>query len=252
MRQELHGTLAAKGWDKVTAAEFPNVALEAYRGLESLIGRNRIAVPKDAGDVEAFNAIYSTLGRPPKADGYKLEGLDPVYAKALAPEVKAHYLQAMYDAGIGEEQALKLFKANESQFLGAEAAKLEAASKAEATQINALALDWGEKLDANKAIAQSAVRALGLDEKALGALETGLGYDGLYKFLHGIGTKFGEHGFVGKGEPGGFGDSPQHARAEIDRLAHDKEFQVKLQHRDPRVRAPALEQWEALHKKLGQ
>ena len=52
--------------------------LESYRHLEKLIGRDKIALPKE-GDAEAWNAVYDRLGRPENAEGYEIavpEGLE--------------------------------------------------------------------------------------------------------------------------------------------------------------------------------
>ena len=246
----MHPTLTAKGWDKVAQGEFPNTVLEAYTGLEKLVGRQRLAVPKDATDQEAYDALYNTLGRPGKPGDYKLDALDANYTKALDPAVKQHYLDAMHKAGIGQTQAEALFKANQEQWLGAAAAQEAAREAAAKTQKDSLALEWGMKADANTAIAKSTVRALDIPEETLSKLEDTLGYDGLFKLLHQIGAKFSEHGFVGTGQGGDFGGGPEAARAEITKLTTDTEFQAKLQHRDPRIRKDALDRWEELHKRL--
>lgn len=252
IRADFHPTLAAKGWDKVDAKEFPNTVLEAYSGLEKLVGRSRLAVPKDAEDREAWDAIYSTMGRPGKATDYKLEGLPEEYGKALDPAVKQVYLDALHKAGVGDKAAAELFQLNATQWAGAQAAQAAAAVKANEEQQNALALEWGAKAEANTQIAKAAVRMLGLDAETMAKMETGLGYDGLHKFLYGIGSKLGEAGFAGTGgDNTGFeGGNPAAARAEITKLSQDRDFQAKLQHRDPRVRQDALARWEDLHKKL--
>src|ERR1700741_2930747 len=48
-----------------------NTVLASHRNLESMVGRNRLAVPQNAEDKESYEAIYRTLGRPDKPD-YKL------------------------------------------------------------------------------------------------------------------------------------------------------------------------------------
>jgi hypothetical protein len=48
-----------------------NTVLSSHRNLESMVGRNRLAVPQNADDKESYEAIYRTLGRPDKAE-YKL------------------------------------------------------------------------------------------------------------------------------------------------------------------------------------
>ena len=251
VRADLHPALAAKGWDKIGQAEFPNTVLEAYTGLEKLVGRARLAVPKDASDTEAHNALYNALGRPGKASEYKLAGIDEAYMKAIPPETKQRYLDAMHAAGIGEAQAEALFKANQAEWDTGREAKQAAALAANKAQSDALALEWGMGLEGNKRIAGTAVKALGLDEPTLTKMEDALGYDGLYKLLHNFGSKFQEDRLLGTGQASEFGSSPEAAKSEITKLAGDKEFQAKLQHRDPRVRAPALEKWEELHKRLG-
>ncbi len=246
---EHHKAITEKGWDKLGQEDFAKTVFGAHAGLEKLLGRTRLAVPRDATDVEAIGALQKTLGWPATAKDYKIEGLSEAYTKALSPEIREAYLDAMHKAGVTQKQAETLFKLNEAQFTKVQESAAAEQAKALETQQNALAIEWGAATEANKKMAAATMRAFGLDEPTLTKIETVLGYDGLYKLMHSIGAKTMEDGFAGIGtSSAGFGGTPQAANAEIQKLINDREFQTKLQHRDPRIRKDALEKWEGLHK----
>jgi hypothetical protein len=59
--------------------------------------------------------------------------------------------------------------------------------------------------------------------------------------MHNIGAGVMEHGLSGMNNGANtFTPGTEAAKAEITELTSDKEFQKKLRHRDPRVRAPGI------------
>lgn len=51
----------------------PNVLAKSYIHAERMIGQDRIPVPKDENDADAYDKAYAALGRPASPDEYKLE-----------------------------------------------------------------------------------------------------------------------------------------------------------------------------------
>jgi hypothetical protein len=90
----------------------------------------------------------------------------------------------------------------------------------------ALRKEWGAAHDQNVEIARNAARKLGFTPEAVDALEKTMGYDGVMKFMHGLGSKLGEANFVSSGETQGFNGAmtPAAAKNRIQQLRGDPEF----------------------------
>src|SRR5882757_6971704 len=64
------GWLENKGWSGERA--LPEV-IKAHRNLESLVGRDKLPLPKDEHDTEGWNRVYEKLGRPARWEDYGIE-----------------------------------------------------------------------------------------------------------------------------------------------------------------------------------
>lgn len=203
--------VGAKGWKS------PDDALQSYRGLEQLLGADKAGrgaiLPKDENDVETANALYTRLGRPEKADGYKLsEGLkDDPMAKAFRDEAhKAGLSARQFEAATGwfEQAMTKERDRQDAEFK----AKVDG-------DTDKLKSEWGAAWDGKIELARRATRQFGVDEGTLGALEEKMGTAWLYKFFANVGEKLGEDpGVRGGTGAGGFGMTPEQATAGIGAL----------------------------------
>lgn len=225
-----------------------NLAIASHRSLEGLIGRQRLAVPKDASDAEAYDAIYKTLGRPDKADGYKLKDGSKINGEAAKP-----FFALFHKAGISQAQADIVLGGYE-----AEAARLSAAAETERTnqenaQIAKLDAEWGSAKDANRDIAARAFRALGIDEATSDKIEGAIGYYATMKLFHAIGSGMSEASFKQDGNKGGAGNLGGSLEGERNKLQDkfkDKEFMARYMHNDPRVRKEAIDEVEVIQKRI--
>ncbi len=226
-----------------------NTALASYRSLEGVIGRDRLAVPKDAEDQSAYDAIYKTLGRPDSPDKYEL----PENSKIDGDQWKA-FAPIFHEAGVSQKQAAQILSAYEARATELhEAAEVERANQ-ETAQIAALEKEWGSAHKANSDIASRAFRALGLDEATTDKVEQAIGYDATMKLFHKIGSGMSESRLIQDGEPGdqGAGTTLEGAQKKLDALLHDAEFSKRYHNSDPRVRQPAIEQVEAIQKQIAE
>ena len=69
-------------------------------GAQTLIGKNRVAVPGENATQAELDAYYEAVGRPKTAAEYKFEGADKADPKFL-PKVQA----ALHEAGLSSKQA---------------------------------------------------------------------------------------------------------------------------------------------------
>lgn len=228
----------------ITAKQFkdPGALAESYRNLEKLVGAGPdkiIKLPTD-DKPEAWNEVYNRLGRPEKADGYKIpvpEGGDANFAKTAA--------EWFHSAGLTQKQA-ETVAAKWNEFAGAQAQGQAESMVVKGTeQRQALEKEWGAALEQNLGVAKKAAAAFGFDQATIDALQSAMGYDGVMKFMHNIGSKVGEDSFVsGAGGNNGGVPTPSQATAEIALLRKDPDFANRLTRGD----ADAKRKWSDLHK----
>lgn len=210
-----------KGW------KAPSEMLGSYRNIEKLIGvppDQLVKVPKPESDASAWNDAFTKLGKPPQAKDYQIdmpEGGDAKFAdwaKSTFHEAHLTSAQAKAVAGKWNEYA-KTEKESSMTAYTAEVAK----------QTDALKAEWGQAYDQHVNIAKNAAKAFGLDAATIDKLEGGMGFGGLMKFMHGLGTKLGEDKFVGGQTGQGFSGAmtPAQAQARINALRNDGEFVTK-------------------------
>lgn len=215
-----------------------NTTLASYRSLEGTIGRQRLAVPKDAADQAAYDALYTAIGRPPEAKGYKLpEGVK------LEPKVWDRFSGLFHKHGVSQAAAeaivkdyhtmgTELTQAGETERLAEEGRQEEALKKA-----------WGKDFDAKSDIAGRAWRALGVTEELSDKLESTLGFKAFTEFFHKVGAGMTEAALkTDGGQGGGGGDNVQVAMAARDRLMGDPEFLKRYQNSNQAIRQKAIDE----------
>lgn len=220
-----------KGW------KGPNDLVASYRNLEKLHGvpaDQIVRLPGADAKPEDWGQVFTRLGKPAAPDGYQFQlpqGDDGVFAKTAAGW--------MHEANLTQAQAAKLFE-KVTAWAGEQAQGGQASKATDASaQAASLLKEWGPNHDTNMAVAQRGAKAFGIDEGTIDKLQDALGYDGVMKFMHQLGSKVGnDAGFVAGDGKGGFEGNvtQEQAVAEIKRLRQDKTFAGRFNSSDPQVR----------------
>lgn len=224
----------------------PNDVIKSYRNLEKLTGvpaDQIIKLPK-GDDPKAWNEVYTRLGRPEKADGYKLpvpEGQDGAFAKTAA--------EWFHEAGVTQAGATRLAtKWNEFQAAQQKQYTEQLAAR-DTEQVNALKSEWGANYDRLAGQVDKAAETFGMKPEQLAALKQVMGPKEAMQFLQKIGSKLGveDNQFHDGAAPQGFNNmSPEQAQAEITRLQKDKLFAQEFNSADPRVKSEARQRMARL------
>lgn len=228
---DLKGYIQTKGWKD------PAAVVGSYRNAEKLLGvppEQVVKLPKDDAPAEAWDAVWKQLGAPETAEDYGFkpaEGGDPTMAEWMG--------KAFHEAKVPKGMAAKIaekYQAFVQNFQEQQAATKQAKAGQEAATLK---LEWGAAQEQNLRIAQKATMALGIDGEMIDKLEDAMGYAGVMKFFHGIGSKMGESDFVSGDTTNGFKGamSPEQALAEINALKADKGFAKKYNEGDKEARA---------------
>ena len=230
----------------------PADLLGSYTNLQKAMGirsgdPSRVLIlPKDGDAPEAWNDVFTKLGRPATPEEYGLPVPDG-QPKEFAGEVSKWF----HELGIPKGAAVKLaerWNAKTAEMVTAQQAKVATEQTA---QIEALKSEWGTNYDANTLLVDKAATAFGMGQKELTALKTAMGPAGAMKFLHTIGSKLGVEGsFVeGSGNGGTLSMTPAQAQAELARLKSDKGFvEMWGSKTDPKARSEAREKLSTLQR----
>lgn len=209
-------------------------ALTAYQNAEKLIGGDPkllLRLPAE-GDAEAQGSMWNKLGRPEKAEGYKLG------EELKADPAVAAFLPAAWAAGLTQGQVEGVLKWS-GEMAAKQTADAEVAFAAQMTKSNAeLKAEWGQGYDRNIAAANATIQRLGLTDVQLSAMAKAEGSSS--KSVIQQLAKAGE-GLVegktanGQGAPAtGFGNlTPQEAKAQWDAMSKDPAFVARMKRNDP-------------------
>lgn len=235
------GFAELKGWKDV------GQVIESYQGLEKLTGHPQerlVALPKDATDQAAWDRVYEKMGRPLKPEEYGLaagEGADPEFAGWAS--------KTFHKLGLSKTQAAEIAKEWTGYAQGLEQKMISEANTKSQLADTQLKTEWGAAYDQNVRQAQLAAREFGVKTEVVEALEDVMGYDGVMKLFHNIGSKLGQAPFVagGKGQTSFSGAmTPDAAKAQIKiyQSGQDPEFTKKYLAGDTEAR----QKMELLHR----
>jgi hypothetical protein len=222
----------------------PSDILESYRNFEKLQGvpQDRLLKLPENMDTPEGRAVFERLGTPKEAKDYNLAALLP---KENADPKLADWAQGVFhEIGMPRGMAEKFIKKwNERS--GSSHKEMTDARTAMLNQADQnLKSTWGNAYDRNKELANQGAMALGLDEKAIGALGSALGPDKAMLLLHKLATATGEANFHDGTPAGSDIMSVQEAKGKIASMMSDKTFAKRLSEGD----TDARRQWDNAHK----
>lgn len=229
-------------------ATFKNVGdlAKSYVSAQKMIGMKRVAAPADNWNENQWNEFYGAIGRPEAPDKYALPDIKLEEGLSFDDKKMAAIRTELHKAGFTGKQfqaAMSLYMNNMNETVrGAKSAQ----ETANASAVQTLKGEWGEKYDTNVDIARSVLKNYG-GEEMMQYVEGQMGNNvPLIKFLAKIGEQFME-----AKDKGGKGTLPvkdeTRAKVEIESLKLDKDFQDAFTNaRHPGHKA-AVDRWIQLH-----
>jgi hypothetical protein len=223
----------------------PAALASAYVNLEKLARGDQSTLLRlpTTDEPAAWDEVHTRLGRPKTPGEYSFkapDGADPKFAEAA----KAWF----HEAGVSDKAAAKIvekWNAHTADLVKAQ----ETAGTAQVQQEEAgLKIEWGAAFNANTELAKKAAQTFGLDADTIDALQAGMGYGKLMKFMHNLGSRLGVDDKIvmgADGKPGFHQATPAGAKARIAELRADAGFAKKIAAGD----AEALTEWRTLHQR---
>jgi hypothetical protein len=236
------GWLQTKGWFGTDLAKaevqktFPAM-VKAYRTTESFVGRNKVALPKDANDTEGWDQFYAAAGRPPSPEAYEYkvpEGGDQAFGDAYAKMAHKYGLSTRQMQGLA---------ADWNEFgMAQHQARAEAADHQFATQsaadVDAIRREWGAQYDPKMAAAQRAGHGFGISKETMNKIERAIGTKDFLSMMANIGAAVSEDTGSVPGETGSSGHmTPEMAGARLKELQKDAAWLAKYQAGDQEAMA---------------
>lgn len=235
---DLRGYVENKGW------ESPGSMVESYRNLEKLQGvpaDRLLKLPDSDAGMDEWGPIYDRLGRPEKAEHYKIDLPEGFGDENFASHMKG----LMHEAGLPREMGEKLAAGWNRYMTEMHEQEVKQYQDQIATEERELRSELGQAYDAKINQARQVAREIGLDGEQAAALEEALGFAGTMRFMMNLGEKFGEDGFLSGGGEGFQGAmTPAQAQARIQELRRDEGFTKKYLEGD----VGARREMDRLHK----
>lgn len=210
-----------------------NGLAKSHINLQSMLGRDKVPLPKEDAPKEEWDAFYSKLGRPEKPEDYGFSKPDGFPDGVAYDEAgAAEFAQFMHEQGLTKKQGAAIFEKYNAWASGKATRFAEEQALQQQEWENAIKAEWGAAFDQNVAIAQAGLKAVSPSGKLAGLLrETGMGSDPeLVKELYAIGKLTQEDTAIGRASStnGGYAMTPQEAANEKARLMTDKDFVRKM------------------------
>jgi len=211
-----------KGWLENKNYESPEAMAAAHRGLEKLLGSEKVPLPKDDADTEGWDRVYKAMGRPDAPEGYgleKLEGGDEGFAQQMAG--------LLFEAGVGQKQALRMGE-RWNAYMTEQTQAAEQAFKVQSNQdLIDLKTEWGGAAPAKLEHYRRGCAQFGVSQEEMAAIETKLGTKRAISLFAKIGEGLGEAEYMEGDTPKQMGMTPQAAQSRKDALMADKEGWAK-------------------------
>lgn len=216
--------------------------IKAARSSEQLIGHEKVALPKDANDVDGLKRVWSKLGWPDKPEDYGLElpeGADKSFVDRM--------VKKMHGNGVSKSAAQALVK-DYLSFGSEQQQRVAQQQQAERTQqLDALKVEWGAATERQVQIAQRGIDAFA-PEGMLEKLRDAIGPAATLKFFNRLGLELTEAKRI-DGEGDAFGPmTPAQAKYAIQQKMLDRNFLEAYQDRNHPGHDAALAEMTRLHK----
>ena len=193
-----------------------NGLAKSYLSLESLMGRDKVPVPKDENDLNAWQLYNKAFNVPNKVEDYdlKIEG-----SEANLDNFK----QLAHKFHLSNEVAQELLNAHVQDFKDYENAKVQEFNTQAEEATKALKAEWGMKYEENLRTAKNFLEKMSDSKEEFDYFNDKIGNDVHFiKLLQKVGSSVSEGSLGGlEGQAGGFTKTPAEAKAELEKILND-------------------------------
>lgn len=194
-----------------------NGMAKSYLSLESLMGQEKVPVPKNPDDTNAWNIVHKAFGVPDSPDKYdlKIEGVEDVKLDS--------FKQRLFKNHISQEAAQDLLNAHIEDFNDYRQSQIQAFNDAADKATTELKQEWGLKYDENLKTAKTFLEKMSSSKEEYDYFDNLIGNDSKFiKLLAKMGNSISEGNLGGfEGQNGGFTKTPAEAKQALDEILNN-------------------------------
>lgn len=195
------GHMQNRGWDKLPVEQVAIEAAKSHMEAQKFIGapaEQIIRLPAATAKPEEWTPVWQRLGALPKQEDYK--GVIGNFKFANGDAIDDQFGDALtkfsFDNHLTKEAAAALPKVI-GDFMDQNDARQKTIDDATlATEKKALRESWGANFEVNELIAKETAKNLGVNAETVDALEKQIGYAGVMRMFHAIGSTHGEDNVI--------------------------------------------------------
>lgn len=223
-----------------------NDVVKSYIEAQKFLGRKKIPLPPENATKEDWDVVFTSLGRPEKAEDYKIPEIKDLPEELeISKEMVESFKAQAYELGLLPAQVEGLYTwyvdAQKNSLIHRSNLQKEQKANAEAS----LRKDWGKAYAQNVGLARKIMLHYA-DEDVEEEIEKGLGNNpALIKLFYNISKDVSEDVIAGVGE-GKHTKTPEEARQEILRIKSDPRHPFNIEFHAERQQA--LDYMESLYK----
>lgn len=197
---EFEGTPIPETYKDAPVGKYRTIgeAFKGYGEAQKLIGAKGVIIPGDNAKPEDIDKFYTSLGRPVKSDGYKLDPVENAHERIKGnADLDKNFKAMAHKHGLTQKQASAMYQdyiGGISQGLTDNDAKVKAdTDKAGA----ALSQEWGTEYDTKISKVKGIIEKFGGSDAVAHFNESGYGRDPVVlKTLEKISKNFSEDAFI--------------------------------------------------------
>ena len=194
-----------------------NGLAKSYLSLESMIGQEKIPVPKNKDDANAWAVYNKAFGVPETADKYNVK-IDGIPDESLS-----YFKEIMFKHHISNETAQELLNVHMEDFKKAKEFEIQQFNAESDKVTEQLKKEWGLKYDENLKQARTFLEKMCDNKEEYQYYDDKIGNDAHFiKLLARMGNSISEGSLGGfEGQVNGFTKTPAEAKQELDVIMND-------------------------------
>jgi len=177
--------------------------IRSYVSAQSMIGGDKVVVPKGANDnPDVWNKVYDSLGRPKDPGSYQFGNDYKPPEDPAAKEIEGKFRKFAHDNGLNQKQFAQLHGFLNSISSESQAKAVAAYQAKHEKAVETLKGEWGEKFDERVAVANKVLKAFGGSPEEVKAFTTRYANDPVViRVLAEVGRRMDESALVGGDKP---------------------------------------------------
>jgi hypothetical protein len=239
--------------DYVTGADSLESFVKQAVHAQTMIGKKGIVPPDSNASLEDYADFYEQLGRPRNVSTYAFDDVEFPEGIPRQENFEKEMLQEVYDAGLSEAQAKRLFSKYANVFRNEVETMTKSAEQNQAQLEADLRATFGSSLGIKLENATRAWESLIGDQAEAETLLGSKMADGtelrsnpaIIRAMAELGSRLGEDGVIGHRRPT-YTKTPAEARADIDAFRADPLLMKQLQDKHDPGHDTALAKWLSL------